>query len=102
VGSAYDSEKCSYAIVVGRNNADGTPDTSFGNNGITRVLMGKLPAAGRKLVIQQVGKIVVAGDVGKYESANYSHRSQRTPSDIVIFRLNSAGRIDRNFGAVSR
>ena len=98
VGSAYDSEKCSYAIVVGRNNADGTPDTSFGNNGITRVLMGKLPAAGRKLAIQQDGKIVVAGDVGKYESANYSHRSQRTPSDLVIFRLNSTGRIDRNFG----
>ncbi len=99
VGSAYNREKANYAIVVGRNNADGSSDTSFGNNGIAQVLMGKSSAAGRKIAIQQDGKIVVTGDVGKYEPNAISHRSSRYPSDLVFFRLNAAGRIDENFGA---
>ena len=102
VGGAYNREKSSYAIVVGRTNADGSPDTSFGNNGITQVLMGKSPATGRKIAIQQDGKIVVAGDVGKIEPNAISHRSSRYPSDLVFFRLYATGRIDENFGAVPK
>lgn len=102
VGSAYNREKANYAIIVGRNNADGSPDTSFGNKGITEVLMGKSFAAGRKIALQSDGKIVVAGDVGMIDPNAISHRSSRYPSDLVIFRLNAAGRIDENLGAIPK
>ena len=102
VGGAYDGEKSSFVIVVGRNNADGSPDTSFGISGITQVLMGKSSAAGRKIAIQQDGKIVIAGDVGKVEPNAISHRSSRYPSDLVFFRLNADGQLDETFGPGSK
>lgn len=99
-GGSFDTEKRSYAIVVGRYNVDGSPDISFGNNGLTTIPMGKSRAVGRKIAIQSNGKIVVVGNAGKIDSNAKSHWTSRYPPDLVIFRLNSDGRIDKYFGSV--
>jgi len=91
-GTSFDTEKCSYTVVVGRYNVDGSPDISFGNNGLTNIPMGKSRAVGRKIAIQSNGKIVVVGNAGTIAS--------RYPPDLVIFRLNTDGRIDKYFGSV--
>jgi uncharacterized delta-60 repeat protein len=99
-GGDYENATSNYAIVVGRSNGDGSPDTTFGSNGFTRVMIGKLFAAGRKIAIQQDGKIIVAGDVGEVDPNAISHRSSRHPSDLVFFRLKTDGQIDKYFGSV--
>jgi len=40
-GGAYYESRSSYLVIVGRRNRDGSPDTSFGSQGIKRVMMGK-------------------------------------------------------------
>lgn len=99
-GASHDKEKRSYAIVVGRYNVDGSPDISFGNNGLTNISMGKSRAVGRKIAIQSNGKIVVVGNAGTIASNAISHWANRYPPDLVIFRLNTDGRIDKYFGSV--
>jgi uncharacterized delta-60 repeat protein len=99
-GASYDKEKSSYAIVVGRYNVDGSPDISFNNNGIINIPMGKSRAVGRKIAIQSNGKIVVVGNAGIIASDVRSHWTSRYPPDLVIFRLNTDGRIDKYFGSV--
>jgi uncharacterized delta-60 repeat protein len=99
-GASYDTEKRSYTVVVGRYNVDGSPDISFGNNGLTNIPMGKSRAVGRKIAIQSNGKIVVVGNAGTIDSNAISHWANRYPPDLVIFRLKTDGRIDKYFGSV--
>jgi uncharacterized delta-60 repeat protein len=100
-GGAYDESSSSHVIIVGRRNRDGSPDTSFGSHGITRVMMGKSFATGRRIAIQQDGRIVVAGDVGTKATGIHS-RSSRYPSDLVLFRLTTNGQLDEKFGSAVR
>ena len=96
-GSSYEESTSRYGIIVGRRNRDGSPDTSFGSHGITRVMMGKSFATSRRIASQQDGRIVVAGDVGT-KAAGIHSRSSRYPSDLVLFRLTPNGQLDENFG----
>jgi len=100
-GGAYDESMSRYVIIVGRRNRDGSPDTSFGSHGIKRVMMGKSFSTGRRITIQQDGRIVVAGDVGTKSTGIHS-RSSRYPSDLILFRLTANGQIDENFGSAVR
>jgi len=100
-GSSYEDSTSGYGIIVGRRNRDGSPDTSFGSHGITRVVMGKMFATGRRTALQQDGRIVVVGDVGT-KAAGIHSRSSRYPSDLVIFRLTTNGQLDENFGSAVR
>ncbi|MET0752072.1 MAG: FG-GAP-like repeat-containing protein [Pyrinomonadaceae bacterium] len=70
-------------IQLARINADGTADTSFGNNGV--VLAG-IHGDTDQIALQPDGKIVV------------SARSWRDPSSAWIFRFNTDGSIDSGFG----
>jgi uncharacterized delta-60 repeat protein len=49
-------------IAVVRDNADGTPDSSFGLYGIVTTAIGTRSDDGYTVALQQDGKIVVAGD----------------------------------------
>jgi uncharacterized delta-60 repeat protein len=78
-----------YHGVVARFLADGTPDASFGTNGIVQLtpLGGSLTDAPRVLLLQTNGQILIADDF----SADQTSRSQVT-------RLNSDGSMDTSFG----
>jgi uncharacterized delta-60 repeat protein len=93
LGGGYD--KKIYGIVIGRINVDGTPDTSFGRNG-----MAQLPVWGEQIAIQPNGKILVAARIRTSESAGKDCRGFR--NDLMLFRLNADGRLDEQFGAVSK
>ncbi len=72
-------------FMVARYLADGSLDTSFGNNGIvTTTFGGSASDVLNSLVVQPDGKIVVAGGGGNY--------------DLTIARYNSDGSLDTGFG----
>jgi uncharacterized delta-60 repeat protein len=82
----------SVAPVVSRYNADGSPDTGFGVQGIATV--GQAPVESAKsLAIQQDGKIVVAGN--RLAPTGI----MRGPSQFALSRLNPDGSLDLSFGA---
>ncbi|HJQ26179.1 MAG TPA: hypothetical protein VKA60_19845 [Blastocatellia bacterium] len=74
-------------FVVLRLNADGSPDVSFGYNGLWMVGIGA--ASVEALAIQPDGKIIAAG------SANFPIRGWRGQ---FIVRLNPNGTLDMTFG----
>ena len=69
--------------AVTRYNADGTLDTSFGNNGTTRIDLGEHDSA-RQMLVQSDGKILISSTNGIF-----------TPGNLV--RLNSNGTLDTSF-----
>ena len=69
-------------LLIMRYNSDGTPDTSFGSNGIVTYNGGLSEAIARAIAIQPDGKIVVAG------SNNLN---------ILLLRCNSNGTLDKSF-----
>lgn len=76
-------------MAVVRYNPDGSLDNSFGTNGIATVdFIGSNDAAS-SVVLQNDGKIVVAGS---------TQNSSNNNSDIGIIRLNSDGMLDNSFG----
>lgn len=74
------------AIVTARVNADGSPDTTFGNNGVASV---SFPYGGTctGIAVQTDGKIVVAG----------VEDSSTGQSNFAAFRLNTDGTLDQGF-----
>jgi uncharacterized delta-60 repeat protein len=93
LGGGFD--KKIYGVIIGRLNVDGTPDTSFGCNGIT-----KIPVWGEQIAIQQNGKILVAARIRTSETAGKDCRGFR--NDLVLFRLNADGKLDETFGSGSK
>jgi uncharacterized delta-60 repeat protein len=78
------------SIFLARLNADGSPDSSFGNLGQTTFHFGPLTddrVGG--LALQPDGKIVVGG-----------YLNVDTTAFFAVARLNSNGRLDRAFGAL--
>lgn len=78
-------------FVVMRINANGTMDTSFGNEGITYTLFGAKCGA-EAMTIQSDGKIVVGG-----WTSNSTSNSGNL--DYMIVRYNTNGSIDTSFGS---
>ena len=77
-----------FDIAVGRYNADGTPDTSFGTGGLVMTDFGSTNQAAVSVVLQSNGKIVVAG---------YS-TNPGNDLDFAIVRYNADGTLDTTFG----
>jgi uncharacterized delta-60 repeat protein len=72
---------------VARYNADGSPDTSFGTNGIASTSLGTAANFAHALLIQPDGKIVLAGESGL---ANTNH-------GMTLVRFTAAGVLDSTF-----
>ncbi|MDX3727204.1 calcium-binding protein [Streptomyces caniscabiei] len=77
-------------VAVARFDAQGTPDASFGGDGVVTVdpTPNTQEAGGdaRSLALQPDGKIVVGGEVGS------------TSFDFLLMRLNADGTVDNGFG----
>lgn len=78
-----------YDIVVTRFNTNGTPDESFGNNGVTLIRAVSETNYMSDIALQNDGKIVFTGQVISQSQTKY---------DIVTGRLNSDGTLDPSFG----
>lgn len=72
-------------LLVGRLNADGSPDTTFGTNGFTLVDIGSQDDVGSSGVLLADGRILAGG----YESTNYTNG---------VTRLLPDGTVDASFG----
>jgi uncharacterized delta-60 repeat protein len=79
------------AFLVARFNPDGTLDQVFGTNGSVETTFGDQTAAGRAIVVQADGKIIVVGVSG---AGSYSELN-----DFVLARYNSNGSLDQSFGS---
>ncbi|MEU2617193.1 calcium-binding protein [Streptomyces sp. NPDC007157] len=76
--------------AVARYNPDGSPDTSFSDDGMVSADPDPSPESGgdaRALVLQSDGKIVVAGEVGT------------TRFDFSLIRFDADGSLDSGFGS---
>ena len=78
------------AFLLARFNADGSLDQAFGTNGSVETTFGDQTAAGRAIVVQADGKIIVVGvsGAGPYSELN----------DFALARYNSDGSLDQSFG----
>lgn len=77
--------------IVSRFNLNGTPDLTFGSNGIEKVSFDSVITVGNKILLQPDGKIVVGG----YTGAN--------PTAFVgISRLNTDGSLDTSFSGTGK
>lgn len=80
------------SFLLARYNADGSIDTSFGENGF---VITSFPDSGsacaRAILVQSTGKIVVAGSVT-------NSGEDITSTDIALARYTSAGELDSSFG----
>lgn len=70
-------------FVIGRVNSAGMLDSSFGNNGITRVDFGDSQEEAHSITLRADKKLTVVGEVG---------------DDGGVVRLNSDGSVDTSFG----
>lgn len=75
-------------FMVVRLNADGTPDTGFGNAGLVRTHVAWRDFA-RSVLLQPDGRIVLVGDTGPNSSV-------RT---VTTMRYDSSGQLDPSFGS---
>jgi uncharacterized delta-60 repeat protein len=69
-------------MAIVRYNTDGTPDNSFGTNGVVNVDFAGVGDHATAVAIQSDGKIVAVGSSG---------------SDIAVIRLNTDGTLDNTF-----
>ncbi|HEY2712728.1 MAG TPA: hypothetical protein VGI60_09465 [Chthoniobacterales bacterium] len=78
------------AFILGRFNADGSLDQTFGNHGSIQTTFGDPSAEGNDVVLQSDGKIIVVGSsgAGSYSALN----------DFAIARYNANGTIDQSYG----
>jgi uncharacterized delta-60 repeat protein len=88
-------------LFVYRFNADGTPDTTFGSNGLQHVAMKsgdtKLDSGGTDVAIQPDGKIVVLGSATDHYVPGQMNPT--TIRDFVVARFNADGSLDTSFNS---
>ena len=89
VGRAYPMNGAAGNFAIGRFNADGSPDATFGTNGIVVTNPGVYDTAYAVSLLGN-GKILVAGQSG-YPGAEQ-------PNGITLQQFNSDGTIDTSFG----
>jgi uncharacterized delta-60 repeat protein len=77
-------------VVVVRYLPDGSPDVSFGTNGLVSIAFGGEIGSAYSVAVQADGKIVIGG-AGK--------RTKSSMKAPVIIRLNEAGSLDPTFGS---
>ena len=90
VGTTYTNNDFSKEdFAVSRHLPDGTPDSSFGNNGRVTTDFPGLAAVASSVVVQPDGKILVAG--GAFPNFTFL-------GDFVLVRYQSNGALDPSFG----
>ncbi len=77
-------------FAVARFNADGTPDLSFGTNGVVQTKIGNSNSVAVDVAIQKNGKIVAIG-------GNYTNSNSITISFVTV-RYTASGSLDTGFG----
>lgn len=87
-GGGYKYAYPKFDFSVARFFADGKPDSSFGNNGITITNIDSSNGQSNAVVIQKNGKIVITGTTNKGNA--YA---------LAVVRYNTDGKIDESFGA---
>ena len=86
--TGYTYNGASYDILTMRYNTDGTPDSTFGTNGVVTYDSGNKDDYGRAVALQTDGKIVVT-----------ARSSDATTSAAMILRYNGDGTLDNTFGS---
>jgi len=86
--TGYTYNGTSYDILTMRYNTDGTPDSSFGTNGVVTYDSGNKEDKGRAVAVQMDGKIVVI-----------ARSSVAKTSVAMILRYNGDGTLDNTFGS---
>ena len=76
-------------FALARYNADGAPDTSFGDSGRVMTDVGISGSNATGVALQKDGKIVVAG---------YAVNNSGTDYDFACVRYNTDGKVDQSFG----
>lgn len=88
-GNSFDNTT-GFNFAIGRYNADGSVDTTFGDDGGVQFDLGSNTEEVRAIGLQSDGRIVVIGNT----------MNMATPSiDVVLLRLNTDGSLDNTFGA---
>jgi uncharacterized delta-60 repeat protein len=87
---ALNQNNANLAFLIARFNANGSLDTSFGNDGKTVTTFGDPSAQANALIVQSDGKIVLIGHTGfgPYSELN----------DFALARYDSDGSLDSSFG----
>jgi uncharacterized delta-60 repeat protein len=88
-GEASVSSSTDFMLL--RQNADGTPDNTFDTDGRLTLAHGTLTDGARAVVVQNDGRIVVAGMSGN-----------GTTDDIALARFNTNGSLDTTYGTAGR
>ncbi len=85
VVATQDGQLCTSVFAVARYKADGSPDASFGSDGVATANLGEDACTSEdSLLVQNSGKVIVAGD---------------RFGTLAIARFNEAGSPDTSFGA---
>ena len=76
-------------ILIGRYNLDGTPDKTFGDNGLARFLVNEEGSGGFGLEVQPDGKLLTTADVYNLEDENLDMGVVRfiNQNNIQLFQL---------------
>src|SRR5205823_3652010 len=82
------SDDYNYRVLVGRLNADGTPDTTFGQGGVYAIPSPNAHQV-RAIAVQADGKVLLGGDGFSVPSGQ---------SGFIIDRLTADGKPDPTFG----
>jgi uncharacterized delta-60 repeat protein len=77
-------------FALARYNADGSPDTSFGANGVVTTAIDAGSSSGTSVAQQADGKLLVAGTMSLTTNIN--------GNDFAIVRYNQDGSVDTTFG----
>ncbi len=89
--TGYYSISNARSIFLVRYNQNGTPDSTFGSNGIVKTSFGSSQAAGNAVAVQPDGKILVAGQSTHSNIADYA---------LVRYKMN--GELDSTFGTAGK
>lgn len=96
VGTTADTTDAAadHRTLVRRFRSDGTPDTTWGSNGVAshNLAVGTSGEVTRGVVVQRTGKVVVAATVEHLGAMDARDR------DIALARFNSDGTLDTSFG----
>ncbi|WP_299979924.1 DUF4347 domain-containing protein [uncultured Pseudoteredinibacter sp.] len=80
--------------LLSRYNSDGTPDESFGTDGVVRLDLGSASEQGFAVTVQADGKIILVGSRPGLNSLGNDYTD-----DVVVARLNDDGSLDSSFGS---
>lgn len=88
VGSAPYPGTNNAVVTIMSLNSDGTPNNSFGVNGLNHIPLSGVFSAAKQIIVQSDGKILLAGRI----------KPNTTTDNFLLIRLNTNGVFDASFG----